>query len=199
MPQIILKDEFDEMTKVKGELRGNGPRNIGEFIFKREGERGLKQVEDLMEKIGYKVEYRKIDPMEFKPLWLVSATLLAAKRLFNFSDDDFQEMGEADVKLTPIQRLFMKCFVSIEQAAKSAPKMWNKYHTEGKIELIEYNEKEKRVILRLTNFGLNEFHCQYLVGYFRAVAQMVTKGLVDCEETKCIFRHDPYHEFVIKW
>ena len=40
MPQIILKEEFNEMTKVKGEMRGNGPRNIGEFIFKQEGERG---------------------------------------------------------------------------------------------------------------------------------------------------------------
>jgi len=199
MPQIILKDEFDEMTKVKGELRGNGPKNIGEFIFDQEGERGLKQVEDLMEKLGYRIEYLKIDPMEFKPLWLVSATLLAAKRLFNFTDNDFQKMGELDVKFTPIQRLFVKYFISLEQAAKAASKMWSKYHTEGKLELVEYNEKEKKVILRLTNFGLNEFHCQYLLGYFRAVAQMSTKGEVSCQETKCVFRHDPYHEFLIKW
>lgn len=199
MPQIILKDEFDEMTKVKGELRGNGPRNIGEFILKQEGERGLEQVEEIMEKLGYKVEYRKIDPMEFKPLWLVSATLLAAKRLFNFNDKDFQMMGEADVKFTPIQRLFMRYFVSMETAAKEASKIWSKYHTEGKLELKEYNEREKRAILRLTDFGLNEFHCQYLIGYLRAAAQMTTKEEVTCEETKCVFRHDPYHEFVIKW
>jgi len=199
MPQIILKEEFDEMTKVKGELRGNGPKNIGEFIFKKEGERGLKKVEDIMEKLGYPIEYKKIDPMEFKPLWLVTATLLAAKRLFNFSDDDFQKMGEADVKFSPIQRLFMKYFISLEVAAKEASKMWNKYHTEGKLELMEYNNKERRAILKLTNFGLNEYHCQYLVGYFRAVAQITTKGAAICEETKCFFRRDGYHEFIIKW
>ncbi|MFA4998973.1 MAG: hypothetical protein WC514_03050 [Candidatus Paceibacterota bacterium] len=199
MPQIILKDEFDEMTKVKGEMRGNGPRNIGEFILKQEGERGLKQVEDIMGKLGYPIKYTKIDPMGFQPLWLVSITLLAAKRLFNFSNEDFQKMGEADVKFTSIQRLFMKYFISIEQAAKAASKMWAKYNIEGNLELAEYNEKERRVVLRVTNWALNEYHCQYLIGYFRAVTQMAAKGVATCEETKCVHRGDKYHEFLIKW
>jgi hypothetical protein len=199
MPQIILKEEFEEMTKVKGELRGNGPKNIGEFIFKKEGERGLKQVEDIMEKFGYPIKYRKIDSMEFQPLWLVSATLLAAKRLFNFTNEDFQKMGEADVKFSSIQRLFMKYFVSLEMAAKAASKIWNKYHTEGKLELMEYNAKERHAVLKITDFRLNEFHCQYLIGYFLAVAQMTTKGSATCEETKCVFRGDKYHEFSLKW
>ena len=46
-----LKEEFDEMTKVKGELRSSAPKNVGEFILKQEGERGLKQLEDVMEKL----------------------------------------------------------------------------------------------------------------------------------------------------
>jgi len=199
MPHIILKEEFDEMTKVKGELRGNGPKNVGDFIFKKEGENGLKKVEDIMEKLGYPIEYRKINPMDFRPLWLLSVTLLAAKRLFNFTNEDFQKMGEADVKITYFQKFFMKYFVSIEQTAKAASKMWAKYFTTGILELVEFNEKEKHVVLRLKNFKLNEYHCQYLIGYFRTVGQMTGIKTVTCEETKCPFRGDEYYEFLMKW
>jgi len=199
MSQIILKEEFAEMTKVKGELRGNGPKNIGEFVFKKEGERGLKQLEDVMERLGYPVDYRKMDPMGFCPIWLLTVTLLASKRLFNYGNEDFQQMGEADVKFTPIQRFFIKYFVSIEQTAKAAPKMWAKYFTKGKLELVELNEKERRAVLILKDFKLNECHCQYLIGYFRTVGQMTGNKTATCEETKCPFRGDEYYEFLMRW
>ena len=33
----------------------------------------------------------------------------------------------------------------------------------------------------------------------KRVAEMVVKAPVTCKETKCMFKGDPYHEFLLTW
>ena len=55
-------------------------------------------------------------------------------------------------------------------------------------------------ILRLKGFSLHPIYCIYLGGYFRGVTQMLVKTpRLTFEETKCTFRGDEYHEYLIKW
>jgi len=200
MEETISKEELNELLKIKGELRGNGPKTVGNFILKKEGEEGLKKLEEVLAKVGYLIEYSKIKTMGYYPLAFTSVPLLVAKRLFNFSDKDFQEMGKSDVKFSTIQKIFIKYYVSLKRVVKEAPKMWEKYHTSGELKIIEHDEKKKNIILRIENFKLAGLHCQYLIGYFTAVFELTTKGAkASCEETKCPGRGDEYHEFLIKW
>lgn len=199
MEQIISQEEFTEIKKAKGEMRGNGPKTIGDYILKKEGENGLQKIEEIMKLLGYPIEYRKINQLDYYPMWLAGVTLLAAKRLFNFTNEDFQKMGEMDVKFTPIQRFFTKYFISLKKASESSSKIFSQYHTQGKLELVEFNEKEKYGILRIMDFGLNEYHCHYMIGYIAATAKMVSKNPISCEETQCPFRGGKYHDFKIKW
>jgi hypothetical protein len=199
MEQIISKEEFEEIRKTKGEVRGSGPKSIAEHVFQKEGEHGLKRLEDLMNSLGFPIEYRKINSVDYYPYWIVTASFLAAKRLFNFTSEDYQKIGEIDVKFTPFQKIFLKYFVSLKKLAESISKMWEHYNTLGKMELIEFDEKNKRAIVRVTEFDRSEYQCQYLIGYMTATVKMVSKIIPICEETKCTFRGDEYHEFTLRW
>ena len=137
--------------------------------------------------------------MDFYPIGLEAIVFLVIKKLFNFSDKEFVEMGEFNSKLSLIVKLFMKYFVSIEVIAKHAPKMWKKLYSIGELEITEINKKEKLTVLKIKNFKLHPLHCLTVKGYISNVMKMVIGGNVICEETKCVFNKNDYHEFLIKW
>ncbi len=199
MEQIISKEIAKKIMEIKGETRGVAPKSYGEFILKEEGEEGLKKLEDMMVELGYPIKYKEIEPMEFYPIGLVAVTLLAIKKIFNYDNNRFQEMGRFGSKIPLIIRIFMKYLGSIEMVVKGVPKMWKKYYTVGNLKVAEYDKEKKYIIVRLENFRLHPIHCQIPIGYFPTLLQMVVKGKVSCEETKCLFRNDEYHEFLLKW
>jgi predicted hydrocarbon binding protein len=124
--------------------------------------------------------------------------MICAKRLFDFTEEDFREWGKFGEKSLLI-RLFMKYFVSIERVAKEAPRMWRHNLTVGDINVIEINKEKKSLILKLENFTILPCYCQALSGYFSSIVQMVVGKEVICEETKCVHKGDDYHEFLLEW
>ena len=197
MEQIITEEEIKEFLKLKGEIRGLGFKTEAKFVLKEEGEEGLKKLEDTMAKLGY--PYNEIKTMDFYPLGLLAVNMLVIKRLFNYDDKKFQEMGKFEAKSSLIIRLFMKYFVSLERVAKEAPKMWRKYYTIGDLKVPEVNQEKRYIIIKIENFSLHPILCQVLMGYFLTIVKMVLKGEATCEETKCVFRGDECHEFLMRW
>lgn len=199
MEQIISKEEFDELMKVEGEVRGTGMKNHAEFIVQEEGEEGLKELEDTITKLGYPIKYRELKSMGFYPLGLETVTLVAIKKLFNFDDKKFQEMGELGTKLSLILRLFMKHFVFSEKLIKEASKIWKKGGAVGDLKVVEFDKGKRYLILGLEGFPPHPLYCQVFKGYFSSGLQMILGVKPACEETKCVFRGDDYHEFSLKW
>jgi hypothetical protein len=199
MEEIISKKEFDRLIKFNVEVRGNGLKNIANFILREKGEAGLREVSDAINQLGYKLNYNTVRGMDFYPIGLVPISLLVTQKLFNFGNKEFQQMGELDAKFTSLTRIFIKYFVSLDKAVKAAPTMWRTYNTAGDLRVTEYNKEKKYIILRIENFVLHPFHCQYLIGYFRGVIQMITGIKAVCQETKCVHRGDEYNEFLMKW
>lgn len=199
MEQIISKEEVDELMKLKGQIRGAAIKEVIKYILKEEGKDGLGKLEDAMEKIGYSIKDKNIKAMKFYPLGLEASTLVAVKRLFNYDDKKFQDLGKFAGKFSIIIRLFMGYLASIDKIAKETPKMWRKYFTIGDLNIAEINEEKKYVILRIENYYLHPIHCQILIGYLSSILQIVVKSPVKCEETKCTFRGDEYHEYLLKW
>lgn len=197
MEQIITKQEFDELMKIEGEARGLGFQTEAKFVLKEEGGEGLKKLEAQMAKLGY--PYSKIKTMDFYPIGLLAVNMLVIKRLFNYDDKKFQEMGKFEAKSSLIIRLFMKYFVSLERVAKESPKMWRKYYTVGDLKVPEINQEKRYIIIRIENFRLHPILCQILIGYFQSIVKMVLKDETTCEETKCVFRGDECHEFLMRW
>lgn len=198
MEQIISKEELNELMKLKGEIRMGGVKNNAEFILEKEGEEGLRKLEEAMASIGFPIEYRKIRDSEFRPTWFLAIHLLAIKRVLNYDDKKFQEMGTLQGKSSFMARIFMRYFISLERGLKQIEKAWDRYNTVGKLELVEYDVKRGYAILRIRDFKCHPLQCQIFKGLFSTMPKMIVKREATCEETKCIHRGDEYHEFMLR-
>lgn len=199
MEKIISKRELEELEKIKGEVRGLSMKGHAKFVLKEEGRDALQKTEKEMQKLGYDFKYDNIKKLKFYPLSLYCIEALVIKRLFNYDNEKFTEIGEFNTRISLIVKLFMKYFISVERMAKETPKMWRKYFTVGNIELTEYDEKKRYMVLKVEDFHSIPLLCYVIKGFFPGVAQMVVGSKGTCEETKCSFRGDPYEEFVFKW
>lgn len=199
MEQIISKEEFEELMKIKGKTRGVSVKDYGDYILKEKGENGLRRLEEAITKTGYPIKFKEIKAMAFYPLGLEGLTLLIIKRLFGFDDDKIQEMGKQQAKVSILIRLFMKYFFSLKKTAGVVPRMWRIFYSTGEIDVVELNEEKRYIILRIKDFFLSSIHCRYLCGYLASILRLIVGKEVTCEETKCLHRGDEYHEYLLKW
>ncbi len=198
MEQIISKEEFDELMNLEGKARGVLLKTASKFIFKEKGKEGVDKLEQILTGLSY-FRFKEVRTMDFYPVGFYAAVLIAIKRLFDFDEEKFIEMGRFESKVSIIIRLFIRFFFSIDRAVKQVPKIWRTYFSFGDITVTELDKEKKYAVFRVEDFRLHQLHCFILKGYFPSVVQMVVGGNVSCEETKCIFRGDEYHEFLVKW
>ena len=199
MKQIISKEEFNELMSLKGEVKGMGMKTHADFILKEEGEEGLKKLERTMAELGYPIKFKELRPMSYYPLGLEALVLVLMKRLFNYDDKKFQEVGRFHTKFSLIVKLFMKYFFSLERMEKEAPKIWRRYFTIGRERVVDWDKEKKYVIVRVEDFKFHPLHCQIMIGTLSTVIQMMVKDKVTCQERKCVHRGDDYHEYLLKW
>jgi len=197
--EIISKKIAKELMAIKGETRGLGFKMHGDFVEKKRGKKSLQKLEKAMAELGYPIKYNSVESMNFYPVGTGAVSLLVMKKLFKMEDKEFEEMGMFESKTSLIMRLFTKYFVSIEMMVKQTPVIWEKYYTIGNLKVVKLDKEKKYIILRLQGFALHPVHCIHLKGYFSNIVQMVVNASAKCEEIKCPFRGDKYHEFLIKW
>lgn len=197
--EILNKEIAKELMKIKGEVRGFSLKSDAEFIVQRKGEDGLKKLEEEMARVGQPIKYKEIKPTNFYPIGLKALTLVAIKKVFNFKEKDFMELGKWGSKFSFIVRFWIGYMGSIALLAKAGPKMWRKYYTVGDIEIIvEYDRKKGYAREIIRNFNLHPLFCQMHKGYLISITRAMIKKEVTCEEIKCVHRGDEYHEFLVK-
>jgi len=194
-PQKVKK-----LMKVPGNVRGTVFRTHAEYIRYRQGEEGVKAVEKKLKELGYPLKFKEFRHLGWYPEALSVLVIITAKELFNWTKSDIFDMGNSAPKYSFIVRLLMKTFLSIRRCFEETPKYWKKHYDFGVLEPYEINEKEKYVIVRLKEYKFHPIICIYFTGYFLRVTQFVLKNTkITSEETKCMFKGDPYHEFLVKW
>jgi len=199
--EIINKEVAQKLMEIKGQIRGVSLTGDADFILKKENKEGLKKVESKLKELGFLIEYDKIKTLNFYPGGLKALSLLAIKDVFGYSDKEIEEIGRMSSKLSLIIRLFIKYFSSPSNFFfKEAPKIWKKYWTVGEFIPIEFNEKEKFAIVRVEGLNLHPIYCVFLRGFFPALTQLILGNeSITCQETKCCFKGDNFHEFLLKW
>ena len=197
--QEVSKETAKELMKTRGEVIGLGPKSDFEYVRYKIGEEAIKKLEEEMKSLGCPLEYKKLRSLAFYPIGVQAVILLAMKKAFNFSREEFQRVGEFSARMPLIIKIFMRYLVSFDVLTKGAPKMWNRYYSVGELKVIELNKEKRYVVVRIENFRLTSLLCETFKGYFCAMLQMVIKGPVTCEETKCVHKGDEYHEFLLKW
>jgi len=195
----MSKEEFKELMNIKGLSRGLVLKPSLEFILEKEGKESLKKVEKIITDLGYPLKHNKINGMNFYPAGLKAVVLVIMKRLFNYDDNRFQELGKFSAKLPLLIRVFFRTFLTFKKMERNVEKMWRAFFTFGDLKMKELNREKGYLILRLENFNFHPLECQPLVGIFSTFYKIMINKEITCEETKCIYRGDEYHEFLIKW
>ena len=126
--------------------------------------------------------------------------MLTAKDLFNWQEKDIFEMGSLAPKNSFVAKILMKYFISLERFMAEVPKYWKKHLDVGELEVYEFDEKKKYIVLREKGFKVHPILCVYHAGYYQGITKYIIKSeKISVEETKCVFKGDPYNEYLIKW
>jgi len=194
-----LKKEAKKLLKIKGKTRGESYL-IGLYLKKKYGRRGVKKVEEVVSEIFKKpFSFPKGRPREWYPEAKDVLIILTAKYLFNWKEKDLFDLGKFHALHSFTIKILIKFFVSERRIFENASDYWDKHFDFGSLEGAEFNEKERYLVLRIKGYKLHPVMCPFYRGYFYAICSCAFKGEVSVEETKCIFKGDPYHEFIIKW
>ncbi|MBD3208392.1 MAG: hypothetical protein GF370_02985 [Candidatus Nealsonbacteria bacterium] len=199
MQEKILAKEAEDVMEKNGEARGITIKGKLEFIKNREGQEALQETEDFLAKIGHPIKYKEIRANDFYPIGYETLVLLISKRILGFDERKIAEMGSFVSKLSPIVRVFMKYFFSMDLMAKESPRLWRRYYTIGNLKTTKLDKKNKLAVLQIDDYNLHPIHCTFLEGYFANTIQMIVKQETTCKETKCSFKSGDSHEFRIEW
>lgn len=194
----ITKEEIKKLMEIPGKVRGQVFLTDLGYVKEKKGEKGVELLKKKMKEWSIPIDYDKAKPMEWYPVGFRAISLLAIKEVFGWGDKEIFDLGNNAPKYSFIVKLLMKYFLSFKKSLKESPKYWEKHYTVGKLEA--YGPYEKYAIVRLKDFKIHPILCTLYEGYFLRIAQYVLKSKkITCEETKCMFKGDPYHEFVIRW
>jgi len=196
-----LKKEADEVMTKKGNVRGDVLRDHFLYVKEKEGEEGLKEMEKIMEELGYPLEFNDIKVLEWYPDAYCGLMLLLLKKHFGWTERDIQDMGTGVLRYSFIvTRLLLRYLVSAEKLLEAAPLTWRKHLDFGELEVVEHNKEEKRIVLRTKDYDIHPLTCVYQKGYYAGLFRYTVRSdNISVTETKCLHKGDPYHEFVVEW
>jgi len=197
-------EEIKKLMEAPGRVKGTSFKGEMEYILEKKGKEGIKVVEKEIKRLGYPIEYKKIKETEWYPLGLKMASLYAILTTFNWGEKELGEIAETAPKVSFVVRLFMRYFVTPEKIFRmAASRMWERYFNTGSLEATDFKrtKKDGYAILRIKNFKLHPLYCFFLGHFFIGVFKLAEPKFkeISFKETKCMFRGDNYHEYLIKW
>ena len=200
--KIDLAKEIKELqANDPGKFRGDGFKYLVNYIKKKEGEEGWRKVVEKLAKLGYKIpDPRRVNDMVWLPSSLGSILMVTFVKVFKWQEEDLIDLGRNYVHFSRMLKFFMRYFSSPKKTLEAGARKWRQYYTFGRLETVSYDPKKKFIILRLVDYRRHPFICLYFKGVYGRVVEIATGSRrAKVEETKCEFRGDPYHEFVITW
>ena len=201
MSQEFAKEAKRLIKMTKGEVRGAAIQHHLQYIKEREGEEGVKRVEERLKELGHPLNFQKIKPLGWVSLGVADLIVLIAKDLFGWEEKDIFEMGNNAPKYSFVVKLLMRYFTDARRNFEESPKYWRVHFTPaaGTLEAHEFNEKEKYFVIRLRH-QCHPIMCVYYCGYFLRIAQYTLESEhPTVKEVKCMSKGAPYHEFVVRW
>ena len=200
MAEKVTQKTVDKLKQIPGNVRGAVILGGVEFLKREGGEKAIEKFKQRIKELGLDISPEKLKPMQFYPEHLSVLVILLSAEILNLDQKGVFRMGQENLKHSFFMKLFIHYFVSLRRTFNETPKYWQKHFDFGEIEPVELNEKERYIVVRVKGYKFHPIMCTYHAGYFLKVAQMALGSKeVTIEETKCMFRGDPYHEFVLRW
>ncbi len=200
--QEELKETAQRLKNFPGNVKGEALRNHAEYIKLKEGEEGLKKLEEKMAELGFPINFQKIKSLHWINEGINSLMIVTAKEIFNWTDEDVFEMGRTAPKISFITKTAIQYYlVSVEKIAKNANKYWDKYYDFGSLEMKTFDKDRKIGIFREKGFKTHPVVCTMHAGYFKGVIELVVgeNKEVDVKQTASVHEGEEYNEYLIKW
>lgn len=198
--ETITKELTEELMRIEGNVKGEVIRINFLYIREKKGEKGVELVEERLKELGYPIKAERIKTFAWYPEALSVLLILVAKDIFQWQDSDIFDMGNSAPKYSFIVKLLIRYFVSPQKSFRESPRYWRKHFDFGELETIEFNEKEKYLILRVKGYAFHPTICFFHKGFFLKIGQFVINSeKLSIKETKCVYKGDPYHEYLISW
>ena len=198
---MLNNKEISEIMKIEGKVRGAVFQTDARYVLEKKGKKGLEMLKEEIKKTGQPISYdEKISATGWYPLSWRVLSLLTIQRIFNWGEKEIFDMGTQAPKYSFIVKALLRYFVSLEKTFTESAEYWEEHYSVGELGAPEIDIKGKHLVLRLKDFKIHPILCPYFKGYFKAIARLsVRTERMTIKETKCMFRGDPYHEFVIDW
>jgi len=188
-----------EILSVPGNARGDLLLNAIAYIKQQEGNLGFEKIKKELNNLGCLIDFENINRLDWYPKNINILIYFLCTEIFKWEKKDIFEMGRFAPKIALITRIIAKYLISAEKALQEASKNWKKYVDFGSAEISETNIKEKYAIIKIHNYKFHPVACWYLEGFFVGLLGLAVEGEKTIEETKCMHKNSPYHEFIIRW
>ncbi len=200
----ITEKDAEEMKKAEGKTRGQAIISTFHGVLFLEGQEGLIKLEKKLRELNSWVENytdfdRRIKAFEWYPIWYDMIPMVAAADVFEWDEEKIKQFGINAQKTSFFEKILLKYFISLKTTFEAAGGRWKQHYSVGRIEVTEVNEKEKMAKVQLKDFIGHPVVCYMLVGYFQEAVVLAVGSPTKCQEVKCVFRGDPYHEFLFTW
>ncbi len=195
-----LQQTADRLKHFPGNVKGEVFRVHAEYIKHKEGEEGVKKIEEKMAELGAPIKFDEIKPFEWISEGMSSLTIIVAKEIFSWTEEDVFEMGRFAPRFSFIIKILIQYITGAETIIKNIPKYWNKHYDFGSMEVVDFKKEEKKVILRERGVDTHPLICIYHAGYFKGLGDLAVKSSnISIKETACVHKDNDYNEFVIEW
>ena len=200
----ITKEAIKKLMATPEKIKGTSFKGEMEYVLGKEGEEGLKAVEKETKRLGYPIKYNEIKDADWYPIGLKIVSLCAILNIFHWGEKEVAEIAEAAPKVSFVVRFFMKYFTSPEKIFRmAASRMWERYYNVGSLEAVDFKRTpaDGYAILRIKDFKVHPIYCFFLGRFFIGVFKLAEPRFkeITVKETKCMFKGDPYHEYLIEW
>ncbi len=194
----LQEKEIFEIMKVGGKERATDVKYLVKYIKEKEGENGFNDLVKELKKYNFTLpDVDKLNSMEWIPRFITRVFLIGAIYFFNWTKEEIFEMGrEAAISFNTI-KFFLRWFSSPKNTITMAIRGWNKYFTEGKSSLIEFDKNNKQCIFEIKDFDIRPIVVVYFEGAFTKVLEIATGS--KRVEVKAIKNENNYHKFKGKW
>jgi hypothetical protein len=200
---MITKEQADKFAKAEGQVRGAAFKTDAEYVKNHLGEEALQKLKDEMQRLGYPIDYDKVNAMEWYPIGVRALHIEVMKDIFNWDDEQTIKVGNLAPKRSLILKLLMKFLISVEKAVKSAPAIYAKHYTVGKMEINELNNEGQYFIATVKGsqilYDSNAF-ARHIEGYLtRGIAYVVPGKEVSSSQRKYMKDGMTCVEYKISW
>jgi hypothetical protein len=199
------KEDFEQtierLKKMKARIRGCCIKSMVDSLLGTKEERLLPSIQQKVKEYGFKEDLKEISVLKWYPFTLIMASIFSFYEVLDWTEEDVKKAGR-NCPRSSGQFVFRTLAFSmyLEGAFKMLNHIWKRLVGLGEIESVELNKQEKYAIARVRNFPVHPLCCVFLEGFGEGFGKFLIQAKKFwCKESKCSFKGDPYHEFILRW